>query len=75
MPSAADFHLQVVLPSADDGGLHVGFMQGGDDEEGFTCRARVEPEVPDVRLENGGVGGVGRSEDGRRDWVGRTGMA
>lgn len=60
--------------AADDGGLDVGDVSWGNDEQWFRSSGRSESEVSDVGLQDGNVqGGVGEIGD-RGDWIGRVRM-
>lgn len=53
--AAADLELEAEGLGADDGGLDVGLVGGGDDEEGLVGGGGVEAGVADVRSEDGSV--------------------
>jgi len=60
--------------ATDDGGLDVGDVSWGHDEQWFTSRGGSESEVSDVGVQDGNVGGgVGEIGD-TGDWMRRVGM-
>lgn len=48
MAAASDFQLQTVFFPAENGGLNMGFVHGGDDDNWFWCCRSCESEISNV---------------------------
>jgi len=70
--SCSDLKLEAF--AADDGGLDVGDVSWGHNEQRFRSRGGSESEVSDVGVQDGNVGGIVGKIGDCRDWIRRVGM-